>query len=490
MAELDRVPADLDVLIIGAGISGIDAAYHLKTFRPQSRFAVVDTKPDIGGTWATHSFPGIRSDSDLHTFGFGWKPWRGPTIATAAEIKAYLTEAIAENDLRPYMAFKRHVTRADWDSAAQSWTVEIAGPAGPETCRAGFLWVCAGYYRHDAGYMPDFPGRERFAGPVVHPQRWPDDLDVTDKHVVVIGSGATAATLVPAIADKTRLVTVLQRSPTYYYARPSKDPFLDQLRALDLPPDWLHEIMRRKVLADSQQIAERSRTEPDALAAELIAGARLHLGKTIDVEKHFTPRYPPWRQRLAMVPDGDFLKAIRRGKADIVTDEIATFTETGIELASGQSLEADVIVSATGLELNFLGDIPITVDGAGFDPAQSVTHRGIMLSDLPNLALVFGYLRSSWTLRSDMVSTYLIRLFAHMDTRGAKTVTPELRDAAQMPRKPWVDPENFNPGYMLRALDRLPKQGDAQPWIMTQDYFRDREDLPKADLEDGTLVYR
>lgn len=481
---------DLDVVIIGAGISGIDAAYHLVTTRPEHRFAVLEAKPDIGGTWHTHRFPGIRSDSDLFTFGFGWKPWTGVPIATAQEILVYLNEAIDENDLRRHMRFDHSVERADWNSETSFWSLTVRRAGGTETLTCRFLWVCAGYYRHAAGYQPRWPGMRDYGGRIVHPQQWPDDLDHAGKRVVVIGSGATAATLIPALAETAAHVTMLQRSPTYYYPRPARDAFIDTLRALDLPATWEHEILRRKFLHEQRIVTRRSFEEPDALAADLIAMVRSCLGEDFDIATHFTPRYRPWRQRLAVVPDGDLFVAIRSGRASVVTDGIVRFTPGGLELATGEALEADIIVTATGLVLNVLGDISLRVDGAPVDVSQCWTHRGVMLSGVPNLAMVFGYLRSSWTLRADLVSAYVCRLLAHMAERPATSVVPLLRDGEiEMPARPWIDPENFNAGYILRGLDIMPKQGDRQPWVMKQDYFDDRETLPAADLEDGTLVY-
>lgn len=489
-APQTEADVDLDVLVVGAGISGIDAAYHLTRTMPGTRFALLDSKADLGGTWRTHTFPGIRSDSDLFTFGFKWKPWTGIPIATAEEILSYLDEAVEENDLRQHIRFGHTVENANWDSKSNTWQVTVQNAEGTSIIRCRFLWMCSGYYRHAAGYQPEWPGMAEFKGQIVHPQTWPEDLDHAGKRVVVIGSGATAATLIPALAETTEHVTMLQRSPTYYYPRPSSDEFIDTLRALDLPAEWEHETLRRKFLHDTELTQQRARTEPDALAADLIGAARAYLGPDYDVTTHFTPSYPPWRQRLAVIPDGDLFVAIRSGKASVVTDTITRFTASGLELDSGATLEADIIVTATGLELNALGDISFVVDGAPVDIATCWTHRGVMLTGLPNLAMVFGYLRSSWTLRADMVSTYVCRLLEHMQTRQALSVVPALRaEDADMPARPWIDPEDFNAGYILRGLDIMPKQGDRQPWLMTQDYFSDRETLPAADLEDGTLRY-
>lgn len=483
--------SNFDVLIIGAGISGIDAGHHLQERHPEKSFAILERKESFGGTWHTHRFPGIRSDSDLFTFGFSWKPWTGPEIATADEILAYLGDAIAENGLDDKIRYGVHVDRAAWDSAARRWVLDIVEDGAARQVSCNFLWFCGGYYDHDQGYAPRWPGMEDFGGDIVHPQHWPEGLDHRGKRVVVIGSGATAATLIPAMAGEAAHVTMLQRSPTYFYPRPKTDEFNETLRALDLPDDWFHEIMRRKVLHMQKDIIRRADEDPDGLAEEFIGGARAYLGEDYDVGRHFTPRYPPWRQRIAVIPDGDMFLAIRRGQASVVTDTIARFVPEGIELGSGEVLEADIVVSATGLNLTALGGIAMEVDGAPLDVAHCVTHRGIMLSGVPNLAMVFGYLRASWTLRADLVSDYLCRMFDHMAERQARMVVPQIPQADRdMPLRPWIDPEDFNSGYITRALPILPRQGDKQPWVMTQDYFSDRETLPQAEFEDGTLVFR
>lgn len=481
---------DVDVLIVGAGLSGIDAAYHMKTRRPDQSFAVIESKDEIGGTWATHRFPGIRSDSDLYTFGFDWKPWMGPAIATADEIMAYLQEAVDEQELRPHIRFGQTVRQATWDSATALWTLHLDTADGARTLTCRFLWLCPGYYRHGEAYVPDFPGRKDFAGLVIHPQFWPDDLDLTDKAVTVIGSGATAATLIPAIAGTARHVTMLQRSPTYYFPRPKSDEFTDTLRALDLPQEWFHEIMRRRHLQENRRVTRLARTAPDTLKADLLAAVRAYLGDEADIETDFTPHYRPWQQRVAMIPEGDLFRAIRSGAASVVTDTIERFTESGIRLTSGRELQSDVIVTATGLVLNTLGDIRFSVDGADYAPAKHVTHRGIMLDGLPNAAFIFGYIRSSWTLRANLVSTYICRLLDHMEDTGARSVTPVLRDGdADDPPRPWIDAEEFSAGYFARGIDRLPRQGARDPWQFSHDYHRDARTLPAARFDDGSLVF-
>ena len=491
-ARTEAETTHYDVLIVGAGISGIDAAYHLQRDMPGKTFAMLDKQASFGGTWYVHRYPGIRSDSDLYTFGYSWKPWTGVPIAKADEILKYLDEAIDEQDLRRHMRFGQNVRAASWDSEAALWTLTVedlaTGATRPMTC--SFLWMCQGYYRHDQGYMPDFPGMDRFSGEIVHPQTWPEDLDYAGKKVVVIGSGATAATAVPAIADQTGHVTMLQRSPTYFFARPNTHELAEMLKPLDLPDEQFHDIMRRKYLHDQKTVTRRSFEEPESLRNDLLAGARAYLGEDYPIDPHFTPTYRPWRQRLALIPDGDFFKAIRSGKASVVTDTIETFTESGIQLTSGEHLDADIIISATGFHMSPLGDIPFRVDGEMLDFAKCWAHRGIMFSGLPNLAWVFGYLRTSWTMRADLIADFVTRVLKRMDADGSRIVMPTLRDSdMQMEPKPLVDAENFNAGYLQRSMHLMPRQGDRQPWIFSQDYFTEKDEIAGADLEDGTLIF-
>jgi cation diffusion facilitator CzcD-associated flavoprotein CzcO len=458
-----------------------------------SSFALLERQESFGGTWLTHKFPGIRSDSDLYTFGYAWKPWIGPPIATAEEIRNYLDEVLDEQEIRPHVRYHHHIERARWSSEDARWTLEVVrtDTEQPLIFTCDFLWMCQGYYKHSSGYTPDIPGLDRFQGPIAHPQTWPEDLDHKDKRVVVIGSGATAATIVPAMAKTAASVTMLQRSPTYFFSAPNRYDLANTLRDLDVADDVVHDIARRKILKDQQEITRRSLEEPERLRADLLAGARAALGEDYDVDTHFTPSYRPWRQRLAYIPDGDLFAAIKDGSADVVTDEIETITETGIRLKSGGELPADIIVTATGLELSMMGEIAFEVDGERVDWAQTWAHRGILFSGVPNLAWVFGYLRSSWTMRADLVSAFVCRLLNHMEAKDAASVIPTLRDSdADMPALPLVDPENFNAGYLTRSLHLLPKQGDRQPWVFSQDYYQEREEIPAADLEDGSLIYR
>jgi len=481
-----------DVLIVGAGISGIDAAYHIQQRCPEKSFLVLEGLASFGGTWLTHRYPGIRSDSDLYTFGYGFKPWTGAPIATASEILSYLGEVIDENDLSAHIRYRHWISSASWSSDDNAWLIEATRTGTGERCRflVNFLWMCQGYYRHARGFTPDWPGMDRFSGLIVHPQTWPDGLDVTGKNVVVIGSGATAATLVPAIAADSAHVTVLQRSPTYYFSGRNSNEVADMLRELEIPEEWVHEIVRRKVLHDQREITRLSFENPDFLKAELISQVRDRLPPGYDVETHFTPHYRPWRQRIAFLPDGDLFAAISSGKASMVTDEIKTFTEDGILLMSGEELAADIIITATGFNLSILGDIDFVIDGEPLDLAQTVTYRGMMFTGVPNLVWIFGYFRASWTLRADLVSDLTCRLLAHMTALGASRVTPALRpEDAGMPILPWTDPENFNPGYLSRSMDLLPRSGDKPQWRHSQDYWTEKDLLPNADLDDGCLTY-
>ncbi len=483
----------LDVAIVGAGISGIDAAYHLQRDCPGKRFALLEREDSFGGTWKIHTYPGARSDSDLYTFGFSWKPWIGVPLATKDEILKYLDEALDEQDIRRHVRYQQELQSADWDSAKQHWRLTCLDleTGEPYLLTCSFLWMCQGYYRHKQGYAPRFPEQERFQGRLVHPQHWPDDLDTSGKRVVVIGSGATAATLIPAIARRSEHVTMLQRSPTFFAPRPTDPELAQQLRPLDLPADWFHEIMRRSFLKERDQIDKMSFEDPDRLRGELLAAAKAYLGEDYDLDPDFIPSYRPWQQRIAVVPDGDLFKCIRVGKASVVTDQIERFTETGIALKSGKHLEADIIVSATGLNLSVLGDVPFSLDGAPVDFSETWAHRGILFSGVPNLAWVFGYLRNSWTLRADLVADFVCRLLNHMAETGAAVVTAELRPEDQdMPKRLLVEPENFNAGYIQRSIAHFPKQGDREPWLFTQDYLYEREVISNADLDDGTLNYR
>ncbi len=481
-----------DVLIVGAGISGVGAGCHLTRQCPGTSFVMLETKDTFGGTWVTHRYPGIRSDSDLYTFGYRFKPWTGPPIATAAEILTYMGEVIDEYGLAPHIRYGHTISRASWSSSDNRWTIECTRHDTGETAlfTAGFLWMCQGYYRHSRGYTPEWKDMDKFRGPIIHPQTWPEDLDYKNKNVLVIGSGATAATLVPAIAGDCRHVTLLQRSPTYFIPAPNQNELADTLRALQIDETWIHEIVRRKYLFDQQALTKRCIDEPEVVKTELLDGVRAFLGPDYDVDKHFTPTYRPWRQRVAFVPDGDLFQGIVAGKASVETDEIDRFTEKGILLKSGKELEADIIVTATGFNLCVLGDIRFSVDGKEIDFAETVTWRGMMFTGVPNLVWVFGYFRASWTLRVDLLGDFVCRLLNHMKKNGYKSVTPRLRPEDEgMPLLPWIDPENFNPNYLQRSMHLMPKRGDKPEWQHTQDYWREKDELPAIQLDDRAFAY-
>lgn len=485
--------AHFDVVIIGAGISGIGGAHHLLEQCPEKSFVVVESLPSFGGTWWTHRYPGARSDSDLYTYGYRFKPWTGAPIAAKEEILKYMAEVIEDGSLDQYIRYGHTVTGASWSSEDELWTLRVDRSETGEhlTFTASFLWMCPGYYRHAEGYTPAWPGLDQFKGRVVHPQNWPDDLDYHGKRVVVIGSGATAATLIPAIARECDHVTMLQRSPTFFFIRTNVNEVADMLRELDIPEEWVHEIVRQKILLDFGVITQLALDYPDLAREELVKPIREILGGEYDVDKHFNPRYQPWQQRIAVVPDGDLFEGIRSGKVSVVTDEIDGFNETGVALASGQTLEADIIITATGFNMSVLGDIEFSIDGAAVDFAQTITYRGLMFTGIPNLLTVFGYFRASWTLRVDLIGDFVCRLLKHMDLLGVSVVTPALREVdGDMVLRPWVDPADFNPGYLARSLALLPQQGDRDPWRNGMTYFEEKEVLPLVDLNDGSLLFK
>jgi len=487
-----EVEGHADVLIAGAGISGIGSAYHLQTQCPGKSFLILDALESFGGTWRTHTYPGIRSDSDLYTFGYRFKPWIGPPIATAEEILTYMGEVIDENDLAKHIQYSHTIVGASYSSVEKLWTVDVQCSAtGREkryTCT--FLWMCQGYYNHAQGYTPEWDGMETFEGEIIHPQTWPKAVDLKDKKVVCIGSGATAATLVPAIANDCAHVTLLQRSPTYFFPAENRNELADELRRIGVSNELVHEIARKKALFDQDETCQRCLTEPDVVKAELLEAARGYLGPDFDIVRHFTPKYRPWQQRLAFIPDGDLFQGIASGAASVVTDEIERFTPNGILLKSGQHLEADIIVTATGFNLSVLGGIPFKVDGEPVDFSQTVTYRGMMFTGVPNMVWVFGYFRASWTLRVDLVADFVCRLINHMDRTDQDEVQVALRSQDQgMTLLPWMDADNFNPGYLMRAMHLMPKRGGNPIWEHSQDYWKERESLPEIDLEAEEFRY-
>lgn len=490
-AARSGAPEHFDVVIIGAGISGVGGAYHLTKQCPGTSFVVLEAYESFGGTWWMHRYPGIRSDSDLYTFGYRFKPWTGTPIATADEILRYMGEVIEENDLGKHIRYRHKITRARWSSKDNLWTLEGTRTDTGAAVRftANFLWMCQGYYRHAEGYTPEWKGMDRFKGRIVHPQTWPDDLDLKNKNVICIGSGATTATVVPAIAGECKHVTVLQRSPTYFIPARNANELADILRQIEIKEEWIHEIVRKKILHDQAMLTSRSFSEPEAVTKELLDGVRAFVGDQ-EVEKNFTPRYRPWRQRIAFVPDGDLFQGIKAGKASVVTDEIETFTEKGILLKSGKELAADVIITATGFNLSVLGDIDFAIDGKPLAFNDTVTYRGMMFTGVPNMLWVFGYFRASWTLRVDLLGDFVCRLLNHMKAKGKKRVEVALRpEDKNMPLLPWMDSENFNPGYLMRSMHLLPKRGDKPEWQHTQDYWREKGEIPAIDLDGKEFRY-
>ena len=497
-ATLDKTTATsgaaehFDVLIVGAGISGVGAAYHLQDQMPGTSFAVLDAMEDFGGTWWMHRYPGIRSDSDLYTFGYRFKPWTGKPIATAEEIRTYMGEVIEENDLARHIRYKHRILSAEWSDETNLWTIHATRTDTNEdlvfTC--GFLWMCQGYYRHSEGYTPEWPDMDKFKGDIIHPQTWPEDYDYKGKKVIVIGSGATTATIVPAMAPDCEHITVLQRSPTYFVPGRNENEVADFLRMLEIDESWIHEITRRSVLFMQGELTRRSAEEPDVVAKELIGNVKELLPEGYDVDKHFTPKYRPWRQRVAFVPEGDLFAGIKSGKASMVTDEIDRFTEKGILTKSGEELEADLIITATGFNLCCMGDIAFSVNGKPVNFNDTVTYRGMMFTGIPNMAWIFGYFRASWTLRVDMVGDFICRLLKHMQQKGSKKVTVALREEDKdMPILDWIDPEDFNPSYIMRNMDLLPKRGTKREWQHTQDYWAEHKEFPDIDLDDAAFVY-
>ena len=492
LARAETNTEHFDVLIVGAGISGVGGAYHLGQQCPGTSFVVLEALDSFGGTWLSHTYPGIRSDSDLYTFGYRFKPWVGPPIATAGEILSYMNEVIEENDLARHIRYKHKIVSASWSSKDNLWTIEARRTDTGDALwfTAGFLWMCQGYYRQLKGYTPEWEGMDSFKGTIIHPQEWRADLDYKGKNVLVIGSGATAATVVPAIAADCNHVTVLQRSPTYFIPGVNQNELANTLRELDIDETIIHDIVRKKILFDQEAFTRRAINEPEVVKAELLAGVRAYLGPDYDIDTHFTPRYRPWRQRIAFVPDGDIFKGIVAGKATMVTDEIERFVEKGVLLKSGKTLEADIIVTATGFNLNVLGDIDFTVDEKPVNFADTVTYRGMMFTGMPNMLWIFGYFRASWTLRSDLLADFVCRLLNHMKAKGVKKVEVALREEDHnMPLLPWLDTENFNPGYMLRGMNLLPKRGDKPEWAHTQDYWREKEEIPAIDLDGAEFSY-
>ena len=476
----------VDVLVVGAGLSGIGAAYHLQKLCPDHSFAIVEARSELGGTWSLFRYPGVRSDSDMHTLGYSFRPWAEPkTIVDGPTILSYLRDTARENGIDRKIRFGRRVVRADWSTQDAQWTVQMRHEEDGSTSslRCAFLYMCSGYYDYTGGYQPVFPGQDRFGGRIVHPQKWPENLDYAGKKVVVIGSGATAVTLVPALAEQAAHVTMLQRSPTWMAALPSVDAISVWLRRW-LPLRLAGWLTRWKNVLLAILVFQLCKRKPQRMRELLLNGVRAALGPEADIATHFTPRYNPWEQRLCLVPDGDFFNAIKAGRACVVTDHIETFTETGVKLQSGATLDADIIVSATGLVLA-VGKIELHVDGQRVEPSRTVNYKGLMYSGVPNMANTFGYTNASWTLKADLTAQYVCRLLNHMRKTGARQCLPAA-PGPNAPLLPWVD---FSSSYFQRSAAQLPKQGASKPWKLNQNYLSDVIALRFGAVDDGVLRF-
>jgi cation diffusion facilitator CzcD-associated flavoprotein CzcO len=473
-----------DVLIVGAGLSGIAAGYHLQTKCPGKSYVILEGRDAIGGTWDLFRYPGIRSDSDMYTLGYNFRPWReAKAIADGPSILKYVRDTAQENGIDTQVRFHHRVMRAEWSSRDARWIVEAQ--RGTETVRfsCNFLFMCSGYYDYANGYLPEFPDAGTFAGKLVHPQHWPEDLDYENKRVVVIGSGATAVTLAPAMAEKAAHVTMLQRSPTYMVSRPSEDTIANWLRR-KFPAMLAYQITRWKNVLLGMWFFRLARRKPEKVKAAIIGLVRKQLGPDYDVATHFTPRYNPWDQRLCLVPDGDLFREINAGRMSILTDHIERFTESGIKLKSGQELDADIIVTATGLQMKLFSGLNVTVDGTHVDLSKTLSYKGMMFSGVPNFAAAFGYTNASWTLKADLTCEYVCRLLRYMDRRGYRQCMPK-RDPS-VAEVPWLD---FTSGYVQRALHQLPRQGAKKPWRLYQNYARDLLALRFGSVRDGSMQF-
>lgn len=483
------MPLDhVDVLIVGAGLSGIGAACHLQDECPGKTFAILEARETIGGTWDLFRYPGVRSDSDMYTLGYSFRPWTGSqALADGASILDYVRQTARERELAGRIRFQHKVIRADWSSTDARWTVEAQRGDTGETVRltCSFLFTCSGYYRYDEGYTPDFAGTDRFTGQIVHPQHWPDDLDYAGKRVVIIGSGATAVTLVPSMAETAAQVTMVQRSPSYVLSLPSRDG-LAALLDRRLPATLAYSVVRWKNVLLAMLSFQLSRRVPALMKSLLRKGVQRQLPDGFDVDTHFAPRYNPWDQRLCFARDGDLFRAVRHGKASIVTDTIESFTETGIQLTSGEHVEADIVVTATGLNLLAMGGMALTVDDVAINLADTVAYKGMMLSGVPNFALALGYTNASWTLKCDLVSHYVCRLLNHMDANRHDTCTPVPPQYTEE-LQPLID---LNSGYVLRDIGALPKQGPKAPWRLYQNYPRDIGLMRRGSVTDDVQFTR
>ena len=475
-----------DVVIVGAGISGISAAWHLQKLCPTRTYAVLERRENIGGTWDLFRYPGIRSDSDMHTMGFGFRPWTEPKIISEGDkIRDYVQDTADDADITPHIQFEHQLLEASWSSEKSAWTLSIKHKGKKKSISCNFLQMCSGYYDYDEGYLPKFKGYDDFKGSKIHPQFWPEDLDYKDKEVVIIGSGATAVTLLPNMIDKTKHITMVQRSPTYMVSRPAIDKVAVALRKF-LPEVWVYKLIRWRNILLQMLFFRMAKKSPEKVKNALLTEAQKLLPEGYDMDTHFTPKYNPWDQRLCLVPDADFFDAIKSGAASVVTSEIDSFTEKGIKLTSGKELKADIIITATGLNMRLLKGVEFEVDGRAAPIKDHVVYKGCMLSNIPNMTFTMGYSNASWTLKADLTSRWACRILKHMAKVGASKVMPYLPDDADLALETVM---NLNSGYVQRAIDHVPKQGAEAPWLIRHNYLQDTLIMRWKGLEDGVLEF-
>jgi cation diffusion facilitator CzcD-associated flavoprotein CzcO len=484
---------NFDVIIVGAGIAGITTAYYLQNERPKSSYLILESLDNYGGTWYTHKYPGIRSDSDLYTFGFKFKPWTSAPIATADEILKYLGETIKENQIDEHIRYNHKIIEAEWSSKKKSWILkaELSDTKKIIYFSCNFLMMCQGYFRHNEGYTPKWKDMDKFKGQIVHTEEWPENLDYKNKSIILIGSGATAATTVPAMASKASHVTMLQRSPTFYRTSTiGTEEFVERLNKFSDDEKWTYGIVRQQILINQEIFIRRCIEEPEVVKDELINEVRKILGPDYDIEKHFTPSYRPWQQRITLTSNGDLFKSIASGKVSVFTDEIDKFTSNGILLKSGSEITGDIVATATGFNMNILGDIQFTIDNKKLHLEDTVTYRGMMFTTVPNLLWVFGYFRGAWTLRAELLARFLSRLLTHMDNLDVKKITVALREEdKKMKLLPWIADEEFNPGYLSRVMTKMPKSGDKPEWVHNQNYWYEKDIIPAINLDGEEFLY-
>ena len=484
---------NFDVIIVGAGIAGITTAYYLQKERTKSSYLILESLDNYGGTWYTHKYPGIRSDSDLYTFGFEFKPWTSAPIATADEILKYLGETIKENQIDEQIRYRHKIIEAEWSSKKKSWILKVERSDTKKIIyfSCNFLMMCQGYFRHNEGYTPKWKDMDKFKGKIVHTEEWPENLDYKNKSIILIGSGATAATTVPAMASKANHVTMLQRSPTFYRTSTiGTEEFVERLNKFSDDEKWTYGIVRQQILINQEIFIRRCIEEPEVVKDELINEVRKILGPDYDIEKHFTPSYRPWQQRITLTSNGDLFKSIASGKVSVFTDEIDKFTSNGILLKSGSEITGDIVATATGFNMNILGDIQFTIDNKKLHLEDTVTYRGMMFTTVPNLLWVFGYFRGAWTLRAELLARFLSRLLTHMDNLDVKKITVALREEdKKMKLLPWIADEEFNPGYLSRVMTKMPKSGDKPEWVHNQNYWYEKDIIPAINLDGEEFLY-